>query len=100
MAIKTKEELLTSFKNALGDNTDDATLSLFEDFTDTYDDLNSKANPDGKDWKAEAERIDKEWRQKYHDRFFNPVENEPDPLDAGSPEPKKYRFEDLFSKGD
>ena len=41
MAIKTKEELLTSFKNALGDNTDDATLSLFEDFTDTYDKMDN-----------------------------------------------------------
>ena len=47
--------------------------------------------------KAEAERIDKEWRQKYHDRFFNPPEKEEvDPLDAGSPTPKAYRFEDLF----
>ena len=96
MAIKTKEELLASLKQSFGDNTDDATLSLIEDVTDTYDDLNSKAKPDGKDWKAEAERIDKEWRQKYHDRFFNPVEDEKDPLDSGDPEPKKYRFEDLF----
>jgi len=96
MAIKTKEELLASLKQTFGDNTDDATLSLIEDVTDTYDDLNSKAKPDGKDWKTEAERIDKEWRQKYHDRFFNPVEDEKDPLDAGDPEPKKYRFEDLF----
>ena len=96
MAIKTKEELLASLKQTFGDNTDDATLSLIEDVTDTYDDLNSKAKPDGKDWKAEAERIDKEWRQKYHDRFFNPVEDEKDPLDAGDPEPKKRRFEDLF----
>lgn len=96
MAIKTKEELLASLKQSFGDNTDDATLSLIEDVTDTYDELNSKAKPDGKDWKAEAERIDKEWRQKYHDRFFNPVEDEKDPLDAGDPEPKKYRFEDLF----
>ena len=57
MAIKTKEELLASLKQTFGDNTDDATLSLIEDVTDTYDDLNSKAKPDGKDWKAEAERI-------------------------------------------
>lgn len=96
MAIKTKEELLASLRNALGDDTEDDTLTLFEDFSDTYDDLNSKAKPDGKDWKAEAERIDNEWRQKYHDRFFNPAEDEKDPLDAGDPEPKKYRFEDLF----
>lgn len=96
MAIRTREELLASLRQSLGDNTDDATLSLIEDVSDTYDDLNSRANPDGRDWRAEAERIDNEWRQRYHDRFFNPVEDETDPLDAGYPEPKKYRFEDLF----
>lgn len=97
MAIKTKEEILASLRSSFGENTDDATLAIFEDITDTYDDLNSKANPDGKNWKAEAERIDQEWRKKYHDRFFNPVEDETDPLDAGSPESKHLRFEDLFT---
>ena len=52
MAIKTKEELLSSIKTVLGDNTDDNTLSLFEDISDTYDDISNKAKGDGKDWKA------------------------------------------------
>ena len=98
MAIKTKEELLSSIKTVLGDNTDDNSLAIIEDISDTYDDMNNKAKGDGKDWKAEAEKIDREWRQKYHDRFFNPNNDEDvDPLKPESIEPKKYRFEDLFT---
>lgn len=91
--VKTKEELLTSIRGIIGENTDDASIAIIEDISDTMDSFN-----DGKDWKAESERIDKEWRQKYHDRFFtSKPEDEEDPLDAGKPEPKKYRFEDLFT---
>ena len=98
MAIKTKEELLSSIKTVLGDNTDDNTLSLFEDISDTYDDISNKAKGDGKDWKAEYEKNDAQWRQKYHDRFFNPNNDEDvDPLNPETIEPKKYRFEDLFT---
>lgn len=91
--VRTKEELLQSIREKLGDSTDDESLSIIEDVSDTMDSFN-----DGKDWKEEAKRIDNEWRQKYHDRFFTskPVEEE-DPLDAGEPEPKTFRFEDLFT---
>ena len=96
MAIKSKEELLSSIRTVLGDNTDDTTLSVIEDITDTYDDMANKG--DGKDWKAEATRIDKEWRQKYHDRFFNPHDDKDvDPLDPEEVKPKALRFEDLFT---
>ena len=96
--VKTKEELLSSINAVVGVETDDNTLALIEDISDTYDDLTSKAKGDGKDWKAEAEKIDREWRQKYHDRFFNPNNDEDvDPLKPESIEPKKYRFEDLFT---
>ena len=90
--VRTKEELLSSIREVFGDNTDDSSLAVIEDISDTMDSFN-----DGKDWKAEAERIDKEWRQKYHDRFFNPSnDKDEDPLDAGDPDPKPLRFEDLF----
>lgn len=91
--VRTKEELLSSLRTVFGDNNDDNTIAIFEDVSDTIDSFN-----DGKDWKAEADRIDKEWRQKYHDRFFTsaPADDE-DPLDAGNPEPKPLTFEALFS---
>lgn len=91
--VKTKEELLSSLRTVFGDNTDDNTLSIIEDVSDTMDSFNS----DGTDWRAEADRIDKEWRQKYHDRFFNSVPDDVDPLDAGSPDPKPLTFEALFT---
>lgn len=99
MAVKSKEELLSSIRSVIGENTDDNTLSVIEDITDTYDDMANKVKGDGKDWKAEATRIDKEWRQKYHDRFFNPKGDEDvDPLDPEEVKPKKaLRFEDLFT---
>ena len=91
--VRTKEELLQSLRETLGDSTDDSSLSIIEDVSDTMDSFKDET-----DWKAEAERIDKEWRQKYHDRVFNPSpDKDVDPLDAGEPEPKKYRFEDLFT---
>lgn len=91
--VKTKEELLSSLRTVFGDNTDDNTLSIIEDVSDTMDSFNG----DGTDWKAEADRIDKEWRQKYHDRFFNSVPDDVDPLDAGNPDPKPLTFEALFT---
>lgn len=98
MAIKSKEELLSSIRTVLGDNTDDNSLAIIEDISDTYDDMDTKSKGDGKDWKAEATRIDKEWRQKYHDRFFNPHDDKDvDPLDPEEVKPKTLRFEDLFT---
>lgn len=95
MAVRTKEELLTSIKGVLGDSTDDNALGIIEDVSDTYDEITGNGS---KDWKAEAERIDKEWRQKYHDRFFNPKgDDDVDPLDHEHDNPKPLRFEDLFS---
>ena len=49
--VRTKEELLQSIREKLGDSTDDESLSLIEDVSDTMDSFN-----DDKDWKAEAER--------------------------------------------
>lgn len=98
MAIKSKEELLSSIRTVLGDNTDDNSLAIIEDISDTYDDMDTRAKGDGKDWKAEAEKIDRDWRQKYHDRFFNPQKDDDvDPLNPETIKPKAYRFEDLFT---
>ena len=69
-------------KAVVGDNTDDATLKFLEDLTDTITDLESKANGDGTDWKAEYEKNDKEWREGYQQTFFSGTKPEPN----GEPE--------------
>lgn len=99
MSILTRDELLQRMKDRIGEDTSDDSIHFLEDIADTYDDLDKKAKGDGKDWKAEAERIDNEWRAKYRDRFYNPP-NDDDNNDEnvfGKP-PKKLTFESLFKE--
>lgn len=98
MAVRTKEEILQSIRDRLGEQIDsDESLALIEDVTDTIDSLNG----DGTDWKQKYEDNDKEWRQRYRDRFFNSGTNPSDPMDTDpepDPEPKKTKFEELFKE--
>lgn len=94
--IKTKDEILTAIRGKIGEDTDDETLTLIEDITDTFNDLEEKGKGQ-ENWKQRYEDNDKEWRQKYHDRFFAPVEDDVDPLGSDEEEPKPItKFEDLF----
>lgn len=95
--IKTKEELLTAIRDRVGEDSSDEVLALLEDVTDTITDLETKAKGDGTDWKAEAERIDAEWRTKYRDRFFSGEKiDDPVPDDPAPDSIVKMDFEDLF----
>lgn len=69
MAKLTVEEFLNRIKDRTKDKTDDETLQFIEDATDTLNGLTE--NKDDTDWKAKYEENDKQWRQKYKDRFFS-----------------------------
>lgn len=99
MAVKTKEDILSAIRDKFSEDTSDETIAFIEDVSDTFADLEQKAKGDGKDWKAEAERIDNEWREKYKARFFSgKTPDEPDEPEEPDPETKAYNFEDLFKK--
>lgn len=99
MAVKTREEILESFKTRLGENPDDDSISFLEDFTDTLDDFEKRAKGDGTDWKSKYEENDANWRKKYTERFFS-VEPEPEPKPEPKPEPDDTprTFSDLFKE--
>ena len=90
--VRNKEELIASITKMIGDSTSDESISLLEDVTDTIDSLS-----DGENWKEKYETNDKEWRQKYKERFLTPVDEkgEPDVIDEPD-EPKVKTFEELF----
>lgn len=97
--VRNKEELLAAIKTRIGDDTSDEALALVEDINDSFDDLNNRVTEAG-DWKAKYEENDKQWRDKYRERFFAPTD-EDDPLtkelDKEEPDkPKALRYEDLF----
>lgn len=99
MAVKTREEILESFRTRLGENPDDDSISFLEDVTDTLNDFEARANSDGIDWKSKYEENDANWRKKYTERFFSD-EPEPTPKPDPKPEPDNTprTFSDLFKE--
>ena len=95
MAVRTREEIIKDISTRLGDDNSDEAIALIEDVTDTFADLEGRANPDGKDWKSEAERIDKEWREKYVARFSSGG-NDDDDIEPPKNKPKSYSYDNLF----
>lgn len=99
MAVKTREEILESFKTRLGEKPDDESISFLEDVTDTLDDFEKRAKGYDTEWKSKYEENDANWRKKYTERFFS-VEPEPVPKPEPKPEPDDTprTFSDLFKE--
>lgn len=97
MAVKTREEILAEVKDRFGEQTDDETITLIEDITDTLTDLETKAQVNETDWKAKYEENDAEWRKKYTERFYSsdPGSNPEPPKPDDIPKPKT--FAELFT---
>lgn len=98
MAVKSKDEIMKAIKDRLGDDSSDEALGLIEDVSDTFDSLETQVSESG-DWKTKYETNDKEWREKYKERFFSSGtnndedNNEPDYEDETK---KPLNYEDLF----
>lgn len=105
--VKSKEELMKALKTRFGEDTSDDTISIIEDISDTLDDYSSKIT-DKTDWKAKYDALDADWRKRYTDRFYNPVETKGDTIadvvDIADgdviEEDSKETFEDLFKEGE
>lgn len=98
MAVRTREEIMEQLSTRIGDDTSDEAISLIEDITDTLNDFESRANGDGTDWKAEYEKNDKEWREKYISRFKNGSDNSNNDNNDNREEDKPLTYEALFEE--
>lgn len=93
MAKLSKDELIEKVKKYVGDRTDDETIEIIEDISDSID------SSDADEWKQKYEENDKMWRDKYISRFVDKKEDEPDTLTEHEQEEKEYNsFEDLFKE--
>lgn len=103
MAVLSHDEFMNAVKGLAGDSADDNTLTMIENFTDTFNDLEVRAS-DTTDWKTKYEKNDNEWREKYKARFFKGKEGaapteimgkqKEDITDDG----KDISFDDLFKE--
>lgn len=88
MAVVTRDDLMERIRSRIGDDTSDEALSLIEDFTDTFTDLETRT---GEDWKSKYDELDKTWREKYKARFFQ----KPDDKETTSEDIKDDNEEDI-----
>lgn len=104
MAIKTRDEIVEMMRARIGEEPDDESISFLEDVTDTFTDLENRANSE--DWKQKYEENDKNWRKKYTERFFegnpntyNVINGANETNEYNEPnEPEKPKtFDDLFN---
>lgn len=94
MAKLSKDELIEKVKKYVGDRTDDETIEIIEDISDSID------SSDADEWKKKYKENDKMWRDKYISRFFekNDEENEV-PANEDDDDEKEYKtFDDLFEE--
>lgn len=92
MAKLSKRELIEKIKKYVGDRTDDETIEIIEDISDSIDSSDDE-------WKQKYEENDKMWRDKYISRFLEKREDELDTPTGHEEEEKEYNsFEDLFEE--
>lgn len=92
MAKLSKDELIEKIKKYVGDRTDDETIEIIEDISDSID------SSDADEWKQKYEENDKMWRDKYISRFLDKEEDELDTPTENEEEKEYKSFEDLFEE--
>lgn len=93
MAKLSKNELIEKVRKYVGDRTDDETIEIIEDISDSID------SSDADEWKQKFDENDKMWRDKYISRFLEKKEDELDTPTEHEEEEKEYNsFEDLFEE--
>lgn len=97
MAVLSHDDFMSAVKGLAGDNADDSTLTMIENFTDTFNDLETRAS-DTTDWKAKYEQNDNEWREKYKARFFEGEEGTDPTKEDITDDSKDISFDDLFKE--
>lgn len=102
MPVLNREAFFNRVHDVFGSDTSPENISFIEDMTDTYADLEKRANGDGMDWKQKYEENDKAWREKYQHRFFSSGGGEFNPSEGAEQNPSDNKpsdvtFGDLFT---
>lgn len=94
MAKLSKDELIEKVKKYAGDRTDDETIEIIEDISDSVG-----TSDEENEWKQKYEDNDKMWRDKYISRFVEKKKDDPDTPTEHEDEEKEYNtYDDLFKE--
>ena len=85
--VRTHEELIADAKLVIGDRTDEESLMLLENISDTF-------NNAGENWEEKYNAL----AQKYKDRFSGEVKEEEEEEEEEEEKEEKEKIEDLFEE--
>ena len=96
--VKTKDEIMEEIRDYIGDRSDDQTIALSENISDTIDDYAAHGDYDEKLMAVEAE-----WRRKYIDRFMTGGEKRNDvevekTEDEEKDKAEEIKIDDLYTE--
>ena len=96
--VKTKDEIMEEIRAYIGDRSDDQTIALIENISDTIDDYAAHGDYDEKLMAVEAE-----WRRKYIDRFMTGGEKKNDvevekTEDEEKDKAEEIKIDDLYTE--
>lgn len=104
MAVLGRDEFFERLDSHLTDSTSEEDIQWLEDMTDTYNDLEQRANGGGEDWEQRYYENDRKWKERYRHRFFtSDGGNVGTPSDSGGngesaeERAKRITIEDLFN---
>lgn len=99
MAVRTRDEFFNLLHDRLGEDSTDEAISFMEDMTDTYNDLERRANSNNADWEQKYKALDESWKKRYKHRFmtgYGGTPNTPEPKESDEADPEDVSFDDLF----
>ena len=93
-----KAELLAKVKSYIGDRTDDESIEIIEDISDSFSDESFNEEEIKKEYEEKLKTLDSEWRKKYTDRFFS--NDKPDEREEEEEEEEEEitEYSDLFTE--
>ena len=94
MAVLTREQFMEKLNTFTDGKTDDDTLTMIQDFSDTFKSLEEKEDVEAVrgDYEEKLKVLDETWRNKYRDAFFNGTEEKKDEKE------EPHTYEELFKE--
>lgn len=93
--VKTKDEIMEEIREYIGDRSDDQTIALVENISDTIDDYAAHGDYDERLMAVEAE-----WRRKYIDRFMSGGDNRSDGKTEDEEKTEEITIDDLYTESE
>lgn len=102
MAILSKEDFFAALHARVSEDKSEDGITFLENMTDTYLDLENRANGSGEDWKAKYEALDESWKERYRHRFFSGSLDRMQPPGQSEEKdgykPEEVTFDSIFKK--